>query len=134
MLCIIAEYQLIFMHLKDVTDVLIGKRPRDSTILKPANGAYEGRFSVQTMDGSCAGVRSMRTCEARRLDAVVQVVCAVYDRTDRESRVRAAAFGMPGRAPARACGRAGRMGRAGCGSRVRPRKSYGSCAVMRRRP
>ena len=58
------------MHLKDVTDVLIGKRPRDSTILKPANGAYEGRFSVQTIGGSRAGmwvmraVRSAQACEA----------------------------------------------------------------------
>lgn len=78
MLCIIAEYQLIFMHLKDVTDVLIGKRPRETTILKPANGAYGSGFSVQTMDGSCAGMRSMRTCEARRLDAVVQVVWVMW--------------------------------------------------------
>ena len=71
------------------------------------------------------------------------VVRAVYDRAGRESRVRATAFGMPGRAPARACGHVGHTGRAGCAGhvgragcvgrvgRVRPRKSYGSCAVVR---
>ena len=58
------------MHLKDVTDVLIGKRPRDSTILKPANGAYGSGFSVRTIGGSRAGmwvmrvVRSAQACEA----------------------------------------------------------------------
>ena len=68
------------------------------------------------------------------------VVRAVYDRAGRESRVRATAFGMPGRAPARACGHVGHTGRAccadhvgrtGCVGRVR---SCGLCAVMRRRP
>ena len=83
------------------------------------------------------------------------VVRAVYVRTGRENRVRATAFGMPGRAPARAynrvghagragyavacsrtgcASRAGRVGRTGCVDRVRPRKSYGPRAVMHRRP
>ena len=73
------------MHLKDVTDVLIGKRPRDSTILKPANGAYGSGFSVRTIGGSRAGMWVMR---------VVRVVC---DRASHTSRVRSCV------------GRAGRM-------------------------
>lgn len=82
----------------------------------------------------------MRVMRAVR---VMWVVRAVYDRAGRESRVRVATFGMPGRAPARAYNRVGHAGRAGCAShvgragcvdRVRPRRSCESRAVMHRRP
>lgn len=94
----------------------------------------------------------MRVMRVMRAVRVMWVVRAVYDRAGRESRVRVATFGMPGRAPARAynrvghAGRAGyavacsrtgcasHVGRAGCVDRVRPRRSCESRAVMHQRP